>query len=169
MTSMISLIFGRFKPVEEKPMAAVLVFGAVMLGVRFWLAMPFWNSGLTKWVSFPTQLSSSAKYLFANEFSLHLPGGPYPMPAPELMAWLSGMGEIILPVLLIAGVLTRPAALGILAMTVIIQVTVPGGWPVHIQWAIAGLIILVFGPGVFSVDWLVRKFGIERGGQSVSA
>lgn len=85
------------------------------------------------------------------------------------MARLSEMGEIILPIMLIAGVLTRPAALGILEMTVIIQVTVPGGWLVHIQWAIAGLIILVFGPGVFFVDWLVRKFGIERNGTTISA
>lgn len=165
---MISMILGRFKPVEGKSLVMVLVFGAAMLAVRFWLAVPFWKSGLTKWVSFPTQLSSSAKYLFNNEFMLHLPGGPYPMPLPDVMAWLSGMGEIVLPVLLVLGILTRPAALGILAMTVIIQVTVPGGWPVHIQWVIAGLIVLVLGPGVFSADWLVRRFGIERGAQAAN-
>ena len=166
---MISLILGRFKPIEEKPVLFGLVFGAIMLAVRVLVAIPFWQSGLTKWVSFPTQLSSSAKYLFANEFKLHLPGGPYPMPFPELMAWLSGMGEMILPVMLVFGFLSRPAALGILAMTLVIQITIPDGWPIHIQWATAGLIILALGPGMFSADWLVRKFGLGRADRTAVA
>lgn len=164
---MISLILGRFKPVEGKALPIVLIFGAVMVAVRVWLAIPFWNSGLTKWVDFPagflTKMSSSNLFLFTSEFKLHLPGGPYPMPFPEIAAWLSGVGEIILPILLVLGILTRPAALGILAMTLIIQLTIPTGWPVHLQWTIAALIILVFGPGVFSADWLARKFVTERG------
>lgn len=163
---MISLILGRFKPIEGKALPVVLVFSAVMLAVRVWLAMPFWNSGVTKWADFPggflTKVSSSNSYLFANEFMLHLPGGPYPMPFPAIAAWLSGAGEIILPILLVLGILTRPAALGILGMTLIIQLTIPGGWPVHLQWTIAALIILAFGPGVFSGDWLARKFVTER-------
>lgn len=166
---MISLILGRFKPIEDKPIAAALVFGVAMLAVRVWLAMPFWASGWTKWNAFPTELSSSVKYLFSNEFMLHLPGGPYPMPFPDLMAWLSGFGEIVLPVLLVLGILTRPAALGILAMTLVIQFTIPDGWPVHIQWAIAGLIILALGPGMFSADWVARKFGLERNGAAATA
>jgi putative oxidoreductase len=160
---MLSLILGRFKYVEEKPLAYALVFGAAMLAIRVWLAMPFWSSGLTKWVSFPTQLGSSVQYLFANEFMLHLPGGPYPMPFPYASAWLSGMGEIILPIMLVAGFLSRPAALGILGMTLVIQLTIPDGWPVHIQWTGAALAILVLGPGMFSVDWLARKFVLGRG------
>jgi len=163
---MISMILGQFRPIEKKPMLYGLVFGVAMFAVRLWVAIPFWNSGLTKWASFPTQLGSSAKYLFANEFQLHLPGGPYPMPFPDLMAWLSGMGEIILPIMLVAGFLSRPAALGILAMTLVIQVTIPGGWPIHIQWAAAGLIILALGPGMFSTDWLARKFAFRRGHQA---
>lgn len=170
---MISWILGRFPPVERKALAIVLAFGAVMLAVRVWLAFPFWNSGLTKWVNFPsgflTQMSSSNLYLFTSEFKLHLPGGPYPMPFPELAAWLSGVGEIVLPILLVLGILTRPAALGILAMTVIIQLTIPGGWPVHLQWAIAGLIITAFGPGIFSADWLARKFVTEKNGAAAAA
>lgn len=163
---MIAWVLGRFRPVEGQSMVAALGFGIVMLSIRLWVAMPFWASGLTKWVDFPTgfltKLSSSVKYLFASEFKLHLPGGPYPMPYPELMAWLSGVGEIVLPILLVLGVLSRPAALGVLAMTAIIQVTIPDGWPIHIQWALAGLLILAFGPGMFSADFVARKFGLER-------
>lgn len=163
---MIAWILGRFRPIEGRSMAVALGFSIVMLIVRFWVALPFWSSGLTKWVDFPagflTQMSSSNKYLFANEFKLHLPGGPYPMPFPEVMAWLSGVGEIVLPVLLVLGILSRPAALGVLAMTAIIQVTIPDGWPVHIQWALAGLLILAFGPGMFSADFVARKFGLGK-------
>ena len=159
---MISLIFGRFEPVEKRSLAVGLLFAAGMLAVRIWLAMPFWNSGLTKWVSFPTQLGSSVQFLFEYEFMLHLPGGPYPMPFPSVMAWLSGMGEIILPVMLVAGFLTRPAALGILAMTLVIQLTIPDAWGIHLQWAVAALLILIVGPGLFSVDWLARRFGLEK-------
>lgn len=159
---MISLVFGRFKPIEDRPLPVLLAFSVVMLAIRVWLAMPFWSSGLTKWTAFPFQLSSSAKYLFSSEYMFHLPGGPYPMPFPDLMAWLSGVGEIVLPVLLVAGFLSRPAALGILAMTIIIQFTIPGGWPVHVQWAIAALAILVAGPGWISVDEPVRRFGLKR-------
>lgn len=166
---MIGLILGRFPPAESRGPAVFLIFGAAMLLVRVWLAMPFWTSGLTKWLSFPTELSSSALYLFTNEFMLHLPGGPYPMPFPQVMAWLSGTGEIVLPILLVFGLLSRPAALGILVMTLVIQFTVPGGWPVHAQWALAGLAILVAGPGVFSLDWLVRRFGLERQAWQISS
>jgi putative oxidoreductase len=45
-----------------------------------------------------------------NEFKLHLPGGPYDFPAPAAMAFLSGCGEIVFPVLLILGFGTRFAA-----------------------------------------------------------
>jgi putative oxidoreductase len=164
----IALILGRFKPIEDRPLIYGLVFSAIMLAIRLWIAMPFWASGQTKWLLFPFELTASVKFLFANEFMLHLPGGPYPMPFPVVMAWLSGVGEIVLPVLLVLGVLTRPAALGILAMTLVIQTTIPDGWPVHIQWAIAGLLILVFGPGLFSADWLARRFAFERSGKAAN-
>ncbi len=166
---MIGLILGRFRPVESHGPAVFFAFGAVMLAVRVWLALPFWLSGLTKWLHFPTELSSSAIYLFGNEFMLHLPGGPYPMPFPHVAAWLSGTGEIVFPVLLVLGFLCRPAALGILVMTAVIQLTVPGGWPVHIQWALGAAAIVAAGPGVFSLDWVLLRFWIERRAQTVSS
>jgi hypothetical protein len=49
---------------------------------------------------------------FTDEFKLHLPGGPYDFPAPAVMAFLSGCGEIISPVLLVLGFGTRFPALG---------------------------------------------------------
>jgi putative oxidoreductase len=102
-------------------------------------------------------LSDTAVTLFTDEFMLHLPGGPYPFPAPTLMAFLSGSGEIIFPTLLVLGLATRFAALGLLCMTVIVELTVPDGWPVHITWAAMALGIMAWGPGRFSIDYLLRN------------
>jgi len=127
----------------------------VQLIMRFALAVPFWRSGILKWDGF-LQLSDTAVALFTDEFMLHLPGGPYPFPAPTLMAFLSGSGEIIFPILLVLGLATRFAALGLLCMTVIVELTVPDGWPVHITWAAMALGIMAWGPGRFSIDYLLR-------------
>jgi putative oxidoreductase len=127
----------------------------VQLIMRFALAVPFWRSGILKWDGF-LQLSDTAVTLFTDEFMLHLPGGPYPFPAPTLMAFLSGSGEIIFPILLVLGLATRFAALGLLCMTVIVELTVPDGWPVHITWAAMALGIMAWGPGRFSIDYLLR-------------
>ena len=127
------------------------------LVLRLTAAIPFWKSGLTKWDGF-LQVSPSANYLFANEFKLHLFGAEVAYPAPELMAFLSGVGEIVLPVMLVLGLGTRFAALGLLIMTGIIQLTLPDAWQnFHLPWAAMLLPILVFGPGAVSLDrWLLR-------------
>jgi putative oxidoreductase len=106
--------------------------------LRLALAVPFWKSGILKWNGF-LQLNDTAIYLFTDEFKLHLPGGPYDFPAPAVMAFLSGSGEIIFPLLLVLGLGTRFAALGLLLMTVIVELTVPDGWPIHLTWAASWL------------------------------
>jgi putative oxidoreductase len=79
---------------------------------------------------------------------------------PAVTAFLSGSGEIIFPILLVFGFATRFAALGLLVTTVIIQLTVPTGWPVHITWAAMALAIMAWGPGKISIDHIFRtKFG----------
>jgi len=130
------------------------------LVLRVALAVPFWRSGLTKWDGF-LRLSDSAVYLFTEEFRLHLFGAELAMPAPHLMAFLSSCGEIAFPVLLVMGLGTRFAALGLLLMTAIIQLTIPDGWAnFHLPWAAMALAILTHGPGRLSLDELVaRRFG----------
>ena len=129
----------------------------VQLVMRVALAVPFWKSGILKWTGF-LQLSDTAVTLFTDEFMLHLPGGPYHYPLPTVTAFLSGCGEIIFPVLLVLGLATRFAALGLLFMTLIVELTVPDGWPIHLTWAAMALGIMAWGPGRFSVDYLVRSF-----------
>jgi len=128
----------------------------VQLVMRLALAVPFWKSGILKWNGF-LQLSDTAVALFTDEFMLHLPGGPYHYPFPTVMAFLSGCGEIGFPILLVLGLGTRFAALGLLFMTFVVELTVPDGWPIHITWAAMALGIIAWGPGLFSIDgWLKR-------------
>ncbi len=123
--------------------------------LRVALAVPFWKSGILKWSGF-LELNDTAVSLFTDEFQLHLPGGPYPFPAPELMAFLSGSVEVLAPVFLVLGLGTRFAGLALLVMTGIVEVTVPDGWPVHITWAAMALCLMAWGPGRFSLDHLVK-------------
>ena len=130
-----------------------------MLVLRVTLALPFWKSGLTKWDGWFT-LSFGAQALFTDEFKLHILGAEYPYPQPELMAWASAIGEVTFPVLLVFGLFTRYAALGLLGMTAIIQLTVPDGWQnFHLPWASMELAILTFGPGRIALDWVL---GLDR-------
>lgn len=129
----------------------------VQLVMRLALAVPFWKSGILKWNGF-LKLSDTAVALFTDEFMLHLPGGPYHYPLPTAMAFLSGCGEITFSVLLVLGLGTRFAALGLLFMTVIVELTVPDGWPIHLTWAAMALGIMAWGPGSLSIDgWLRRQ------------
>jgi putative oxidoreductase len=128
----------------------------VQLVLRVALAVPFWRSGILKWSGF-LQLNDTAVLLFSDEFKLHLPGGPYSFPAPELMAFMSGSVEILAPIFLVLGLATRFAALALLAMTCIVELTVPGGWPVHITWAAMALGIMAWGPGRLSVDQVISS------------
>jgi putative oxidoreductase len=130
------------------------------LALRLALAVPFWKSGILKWNGF-LQLNDTAIYLFTDEFKLHLPGGPYDFPAPAVTAFLAGCGEIVLPVLLVLGFGTRFAALGLLLMTGIIQLTVPDGWPIHLTWAAMALAIMAWGPGRLSLDHACRKVSMR--------
>jgi putative oxidoreductase len=131
--------------------AAAALPALTQLALRFGLAAPFWMSGVRKWDGF-LQLSDTAVLLFTEEFKLHLPGGPYDFPAPAVTAFLAGAAEIALPVLLVLGIGTRFAAFGLLIMTLVVQLTVPGGWPIHLTWAAMALAIMAGGAGKLSID-----------------
>ena len=133
----------------------------VLLVMRVALAVPFWKSGMLKWAGF-LKLNDTAVTLFTDEFMLHLPGGPYHYPLPTVMAFLSGCGEICFPVLLVLGLGARFAALGLLFMTFIVELTVPDGWPIHLTWAAMALGIMAWGPGSLSIDYWRTRGAIGR-------
>ena len=127
------------------------------LALRIALALPFWRSGQTKWMGW-FELSDSAVYLFEEEFRLHLFGRAYAYPLPQAVAFASAVAEILLPMMLVIGLGTRFAALGLLLMTAVIQLTIPDGWEkYHLPWAAMALAIMTYGPGKLALDHLLVR------------
>jgi putative oxidoreductase len=125
------------------------------LVLRLGIAIPFWRSGLTKWDGFGV-LSETPVVLFENEFMLHLFGQQYSFPFPTVMAYASSIGEIVLPILVVFGLFTRFAAVGLLFMTLIIQLTFPDAWPLHFTWAAMALGVIYLGGGKLSLDRFIK-------------
>ncbi|MEH2470114.1 putative oxidoreductase [Nitrobacteraceae bacterium AZCC 2161] len=122
------------------------------LPLRFAVGTVFWNSAMAKLANWDTTLS-----LFTDEYRL-------PVVPPEVVAYMATAIELTTPILLVLGLMTRFAALGLLGMTAIIEIFVyPQAWPTHIQWAAMLLVLLCRGAGSFSIDHLLwRRFGYQQ-------
>jgi putative oxidoreductase len=130
--------------------------------LRVALAVPFFRSGLTKWDG-PLSLSPAAVFLFKEEFKLHVFGATYDLPWPGTLAFITGVMEIVLSLLLIVGLATRLSALGLLVMTGVIQLVVPEGWAnFHLPWAALAVAIIACGPGPLSLDHLIKSQFVSR-------
>lgn len=86
-----------------------------------------------------------------------------PLP-PVLGAYLVSYAEFILPIMLVLGLGTRFAALGLLMMTALIDVYVmpQALWTAHIYWAAILMVLLSRGAGQISFDHVIR-FLAKRG------
>ena len=138
---------------------------AIALLARIGLAFTFWLSGQTKvegLVLDPLGLqvrwgwphvSESALELFRSEYAL-------PLLPPDWAALMAATAEHVLPLMLILGLGTRVAALGVLGMTLVIQLFVyPLAFPTHALWAASALALLVHGGGRLALDRpLARRF-----------
>lgn len=124
---------------------------ALALIDRVAIAAIFWQSGRTK-VDGWFHINDSAYELFRTEYRL-------PLLPPELAAQMAATAEHVLPLLLVLGLFTRLPALGLLGMTLVIQLFVyPSAWPTHLSWAGLLLYLLMHGGGRWSADgWLQRR------------
>ena len=121
-------------------------YALLALPLRAVLATVFWNSAMAKLANWDTTLS-----LFEDEYQV-------PLLPPEWAAHLALTVELSMPVLLVLGLATRPAALVLLGMTSVIQLFVyPQAWPTHIQWTAMLLVLFFRGPGRLSLDHLVAR------------
>jgi putative oxidoreductase len=122
-------------------------YALLALPLRVAVATVFWNSAMTKLANWDTALS-----LFSDEYQL-------PLIPPEIAAYMAVTIELTTPVLLLVGLLTRPAALVLLGMTAVIEAFVyPLAWPTHIQWAAMLLVLLCRGAGTLSLDHLLWRY-----------
>lgn len=150
--SAISTIEGVVRGLVERLARLAGVVAPPLLRVA--LAVPFFKSGLTKWDSF-LSLSPAASFLFEDEFKLHISGHAYDFPFPVVFAYVDGLAEIVLPVLLVLGFATRLSALALLVITGVIQLVVPEGWAnFHLPWAALAVALMALGPGKLSLDHL---------------
>lgn len=126
----------------------------VALMLRVFPALVFWQSGQTKVEGF--WIKDSTWFLFEHEYAL--PIIPY-----QAAAVMATVAEHLLPVLLILGLFTRLSALGLVAMTAVIQIFVyPDAWMTHGLWAAPLLAVVARGPGRWSVD---HALGLDREAQ----
>lgn len=135
------------------PLRQPIIGAMLALFVRVALAAPFFLSGRTKVVEGTLFTISDTTYtLFENDYSA------VPLP-PQLAAIAATVAEHLLPALLVLGLGTRVAALGLLVMTMVIQIFVfpDAWWGVHIQWSALALTVLALGPGNFSLDHLLLR------------
>lgn len=123
----------------------------LVLVARIAMAAVFFLSGRTKVSGFLT-IKDSTYTLFEQEYKL-------PLLPPEIAAHLAAYAEHFFPLLLVLGLFTRSAALGLLGMTAVIEIFVyPDAWPTHLTWAGLLLLLVARGGGAWSLD---RLFGIK--------
>lgn len=135
-----SLVHAALRGLDAVPYALLAI------PLRLAVATVFWDSGTTKLANWDTTLD-----LFANEYKV-------PLIPPEIAAHIAASIELSTPVLLVLGLLTRPAAAVLFGMTSFIEIFVyPEAWPTHIQWVAMILVLLCRGGGRFSLDWYIRR------------
>lgn len=129
-------------------------FNFFAFGIRSFVAWQFFKAGLVKIQDWESTLS-----LFREEYMV-------PILPPEMAAYAGAFGELVLPVLLVLGLFSRPAALGLLALNVMAVVSYPQLWQFecpaaindHFYWGIILLGLVVKGSGAFSLDqWITRR------------
>lgn len=121
----------------------------LLLIARLSIAAIFFLSGRTK-VEGVLTITPSTFELFDTEY--HLPLVP-----SDIAAHVATYSEHLFPILLVLGLLTRPAAAALLGMTAVIEIFVyPDAWPTHLSWAALLLPLITRGGGKWALDHVLR-------------
>ena len=125
-----------------------------LLFLRVYVAWVFLKSGMHKIGDWETTL-----VLF--EYEYQVPLLPF-----ELAAYLATFGELVFPVILIAGLGTRYVAIAISVINIVAVISYYGtlakgaGLVWHYLWGTMLLTNILYGGGMFSLDhWIKSKFG----------
>ncbi len=121
----------------------------LLLVIRIYMANIFWKSGVVKISNW-----NSTVYLFFHEYKV-------PFLPSEIAAYLATSIELIVPIFLILGILTRLAALPVFIMVIVIEFTFLE-LEIHYFWMMALATLMVFGGGSISLDrgifWIINFY-----------
>jgi len=145
---------------------ALIPYALVALALRLVMARTFFLDGQTL-INGPRFAFHVADFDFSVVLPLGLksetitaflaPHAMLPMP-PVLAAYVVGYAEFLLPIILVLGLGTRIAAIGLLVVTALMQVYVAPQalWSMHVYWASILMVLLALGPGPVSADAIIR-------------
>ena len=123
----------------------------MLLWMRFWVAKVFYDSGRTKAGDSYWEINDFQGVLFEEEYGISFVD-------PEIAAQLALYGETLLPIMLFVGLGARFGALGLIGMTVFIQLFVyPLQFTDHLTWLAALTMVLCMGPGNIALDKFFKK------------
>ena len=146
-SSGIAVVSARALALLERVPLAIL-----QLLFRFGAGLVFWRSAQSKLTSWDTTL-----LLFQEEYRV-------PLLPPDVAAYLATAVELTAPILLALGLATRLGAASMFSMTLVIQLLVyPQNYPDHLLWAGPLLYLILRGPGVLSLDYLIRQHLLPKG------
>lgn len=123
------------------------------LAIRLFIGWQFFKAGMVKISDWESTVA-----LFQYEYQV-------PLLSPGLAAFMGAAGELVFPVLLAAGLISRPAALGLFAVNAMALLSYPALWEFecpaavndHLYWGALLLVLIAFGPGRFSLDYRLSK------------
>lgn len=117
---------------------------------RLYLANVFFSAGLTKLRDWDSTL-----FLFEEEYNVPLL--PY-----ELAAYLGTFGELVFPLLLVLGLLTRFSAITLSVVNVVAVISLTdipvAALYLHVIWGVLLLQLAIYGGGLFSLDAVIEKW-----------
>lgn len=120
-----------------------------LLAMRLWIANVFFQSGLSKLSYWDGTLG-----LFEEEYRV-------PLLPPDIAAYLATGIELAAPVLLVLGLGSRLAALLMLLMAVVIELTYMH-FDIHLVWMMILSMLIFQGPGRISCDYYIRRCWEKR-------
>jgi putative oxidoreductase len=131
----------------------------VLLAARLYVASVFIKSGLIKVSDWSSTLA-----LFRDEYKV-------PLLPPDLAAYAGTFGELVFPILIGLGLFGRFGAAGLFVVNAFAVVSYPQLWGFdcpaainsHFSWGAILIALVVFGPGLLSVDAVVlRRLGLDK-------